>query len=164
MQPSFVPQHHKIEGQWAEEYMHGVFQNVYEVPFLTCLVGSRFDELCQMLYLAYPDCVVIGVRSKACKSRVLLNPGVCKGWIRQGGGGLRSAFFCHFAIFRKCFLLVDLACLLVPRVSPVPKCCSLRLWEVRLRHRNFPATFRNFSQLDLTLPDRNPPPPDQACV
>ena len=54
--------------------------------------------------------------------------------------------------------------------SSVQKCCSLRPREVWLRHcnfsavflhfpHNFPAVFRNFSLLDLTRPNRNPPPP-----
>ena len=56
-------------------------------------------------------------------------------------------------------------------------CCSLRLLEVQFGlvttpqlfrnfpanspqlSRNFPHFFRNFLQLDLTHPDRNPPPP-----
>ena len=50
-------------------------------------------------------------------------------------------FFCNY------FLPVHLACLLVPYVSPVQKCCSLRLREVRLQHRQFPPQFsRNFPQ------------------
>ena len=67
--------------------------------------------------------------------------------------------FRNFAIFRDCFPLVPLARSLVPRVSPVQRCRSSRLREVPLRHRNCPAIFRSFSQLDLTLPDRNTPPP-----
>ena len=100
---------------------------------------------------------------------------VCPIW-RRGGGG--STIFRNFAIssnfphlFRDCCLLVDLACLSVPCVSPVQKCCSLRLREVWLWHRNFPAisrnfpaVFRNFSQLGLMLPDRIPPFPQFGVV
>ena len=39
-----------------------------------------------------------------------------------------------------------------------PLCRGVAPWGCR-RHCNFPADFRNFSQLDVTLPDRNPPPP-----
>ena len=56
---------------------------------------------------------------------------------------------------------------------PVQECCSLKLRKVWLRHlkfpqfsrnfpqfsRKFPQFLRNFLQLDLTLPDRIPPPP-----
>ena len=49
-------------------------------------------------------------------------------------------------------------------VAPVQKCCTLRLWEVWLRHRNSPTISPNISQLDLTLPGRHPPPPPTpAC-
>ena len=63
-----------------------------------------------------------------------------------GGGAVRSAIFCSFAIprnfpqfFCNPLLPVPLACLLVPCVAPVHKCCSLRLWEVWLRKCNFPT-------------------------
>ena len=71
-----------------------------------------------------------------------------------------------------------------PVCPPVQRCCSLRLREVWLRHRNFHAifpqlsrnfcafvpqfpailaqisrNFRQFSQSDWTPADRNPPPP-----
>ena len=76
-----------------------------------------------------------------------------------GGPRFFFAIFPQFStIFRNCFLFVHLAWLLVPCVSPVQRCCSLKLREVWLRHRNFPAIFRNFSQLPFTLPDRIPPP------
>ena len=66
-------------------------------------------------------------------------------------------FFRNFPqFFHNRFFLVHLACLLVPCVSPLQKCCSLRLREVLLLHRIFSAISRNFSQLDSTLP---PPPP-----
>ena len=65
---------------------------------------------------------------------------------RVGGGGLRSATFFIFAqfpaIFRNfCFQPVRVACLLVPCVSPVQKCCSLRLWGFD----RGTAIFRDFS-------------------
>ena len=48
------------------------------------------------------------------------------------------------------------ATIAVDCVSPVQKCCPLRLREV---WPTAPQFSRNFSQLDSTLPDRNPPPP-----
>ena len=61
------------------------------------------------------------------------------------------AIFCHFRIFRNFlqflrnwFLLVHFVCLLVPCVSPVQKCCSLRLRDVWVLRCNFPAVFRNW--------------------
>ena len=72
----------------------------------------------------------------------------------RGGGEVRN-FFCSFSrFFRNCFLLVPLARLLVPCVSPVQSCCTLRLPEVWLRHHKFSAIF---SQLDLAT--ATPPPP-----
>ena len=103
---------------------------------------------------------------KAVKMGVLSN--------RWGGGGRVggrnfpqfSAIYSNLsAPFPQLLLLVPLVCRLVPGVSPVQRCCSLRLRGVCLQHRNLPAIFRNFSQLDLTLPDRTPPPPlDQSHV
>ena len=70
----------------------------------------------------------------------------------QGRGGIEARNFSQFPaishdfpeFFHHCFLLVPVACVLVPYVSPEQRCCSLRLWEVWLRHRNFPQLFRNF--------------------
>ena len=56
------------------------------------------------------------------------------------GGGIGVRNYSQF--FRN--LLIPLACVLVPYVSTVQRCRSLRLWEVWLRHRNFPATFCNW--------------------
>ena len=71
-----------------------------------------------------------------------------------------SAIFRNLPRFsRNCCLFVPLPCVLVPWVSPVQRCCSLRLREVWLRHRNFFGNFRNLWQLDVTLPDRNSPTP-----
>ena len=86
----------------------------------------------------------------------------------RGGGKVRNfRIFLQFRIFsqffRNSFLLVHRACLLVPCVSPVQRCCSLRLREVWLRQCVSPQFSRNFPQLDLTLPDRNHPPP-AVCV
>ena len=49
--------------------------------------------------------------------------------------------------------------MLVPCVSRVQRCCSLRLRGIWLRHRKSPAIFRIFAQSDLAPFDRNPPPP-----
>ena len=79
------------------------------------------------------------------------------------GGGMEVRRFPQFfwSFFRDCLLLVPLACVWVPCVSPVQRCCSVRLRGVWHIPRNYSAISRNFSQLDLdlTLPDRNPPPP-----
>ena len=71
---------------------------------------------------------------------------------RQGGRIEVRNFPC---LFRNRCLPVHLAYLLVPCASPVPKGCSLRLWGFGYGT----AIFCNFSQLGLTLPDRNLPPP-----
>ena len=82
-------------------------------------------------------------------------------WSVSGGGG--SAGFCFFfflqffAIFHNffcdCVLPVHVrVCVLVPCVSPVQKRCFLRLRKVLLRHRNFPATFPQFSAIGLHAP------------
>ena len=75
--------------------------------------------------------------------------------VGQQGGGVEVRIFPQFSamfhnFFRICLLLV-LTCLLEPCVFPAQKCCSLRLWEVWSRHRNFsafslhlPANFRNW--------------------
>ena len=73
--------------------------------------------------------------------------------------GARGFEVCNFPQFsancRNCFLLVHLACLLVPCVSPLQKCYSLKLREVWLQHRNFSAI-----GLDAISP---PPPPPRPC-
>ena len=98
--------------------------------------------------------------------------GNCGRWARRriatrsrikGRGGLTSAIFCTFLIchvppfFGNWFLRVPLVCVLV---SPLCRGGASGVW---VRHRNFFAIFlqivRNASQLDSTLPDRNPPPP-----
>ena len=61
------------------------------------------------------------------------------------------------AFFHNYFLLVHPACLLVPCVSPVQKYCFLRLREVWLLTAPLPQFPASFLQLDLTLPDCNPP-------
>ena len=96
---------------------------------------------------------------------------------------MRSPFFaisrdfaisCNFPQFSRIFLFEETQKHSEP---PVQKRCSLRLQDIWLRHRNFfsaispnfsPFFFcnfpRNFSQLDLTLPDRPPPPPRRHSV
>ena len=63
-----------------------------------------------------------------------------------GGGDWRSAIFRNFPqFFRGCFSLVPLACVLVPCMYPVQKCCFLRLREVWFWHHSVSATFLQFS-------------------
>ena len=64
---------------------------------------------------------------------------------RRGGTEVRN----FSQIFRSCFLVVHLACLLVSCVSPVQRCCSLRLYGTAIFFflqfsRNFPQFFRNW--------------------
>ena len=99
-----------------------------------------------------------------------------------GGGGMDfrnfSQFFtifrvfCNLQFFRNCFVLGHPACLLVPCVSPVQRCCFSRRCAYGTAvfpqfSRNFmqffPVISRNFPCLDLTLPDRNPTPPPPPC-
>ena len=78
-----------------------------------------------------------------------------------GGGEVRNfrPFFRSLASFRNCFVIIPLTCPLVPRVSPVQRCCSLRLREVWCRGRNFPAIFRHWIGRSLPI---IPPPPHTA--
>ena len=62
-----------------------------------------------------------------------------------GAGGLRSAIFRNFPQSPAvAFLPVPLACVLVPCVSPVQRCGSLRLRGVWSDHRKFSGISRNF--------------------
>ena len=73
---------------------------------------------------------------------------------RAGGFEVRNfSLFRNFVqFFRSCFLLVLVAGLLVPCVSPVQKCWSLRLREVWLRHRSFSAISLQFPAIRFYAP------------
>ena len=76
--------------------------------------------------------------AKVCVAPAPDDSRVCCG--PQERGQLWSANFRNFSAIALCFSTF----LLVPCVSPVQKCCSLRLREVWLRHRKFPSFFLNF--------------------
>ena len=83
-----------------------------------------------------------------------------------GGGEIRS--FLHCAISRifpisrnfvaNTFCLSPLCACWCPECLVCRSVAHLRRREVWVRHRNFPAILRHFPQLDLTPPDRSPPP------
>ena len=83
------------------------------------------------------------------------------------GGGVQVLSFWQFPAICRFFSAITFCsspsrALLVPRVSPVQRCGSSRLRDVWLGHRNSPAIFHNFSQLDSTLLDWTPPAPSPA--
>ena len=73
--------------------------------------------------------------------------------ILGGGEGGEVRNFRNFSAMAFC--LSPLRALLVPFVSPVQKCCSLRLRKVWLQHHNFAAISLQFSA--IFHPDRHPP-------
>ena len=112
--------------------------------YATCLWPTNYTRSCFMDFVVTSGRLLPGNQSRA------------------GGGGMEvrnfSNFFLQFLIFfaiffgnsaqfcHNCFLLVHLACLLVPCVSPVQKSCSLRhpeVWLAAQFSRNSAAIFRN---------------------
>ena len=82
--------------------------------------------------------------------------------VRGGGGGAEArncSQFRNFPHFPAVFPRLLCACARYVLVGALCLPCA----EVLLPHRDFPAVFRNVSQLGLALPDRNPAPPPPAC-
>ena len=94
----------------------------------------------------------------------------------QGGSGGVRSIFCNFSQFpamfrsfsatafcqspsRACWGPVCPQCRGVAQVSGGWVTAPQFFCHLSAIFHNFPATFHNFSQSDLTLPERNPPPP-----
>ena len=64
-----------LQEEWLQEYARGASHSVYQVQLHEHFSNHRFRALCDTLYTAHEECMLLGVRSKAYQGKILLNPG-----------------------------------------------------------------------------------------